>query len=569
MPEEVLEAAELALHVLNLHKTERSQQLRHCCLFYWGRQHDHHSHDWNGVYRDPGVNYMMERLKPQGFVPANAIPYGGRKPSAHLPLGRQIVNRFTEILLGHGRNPTLQVPADRDTEDFLEAIYDETDHWDVWAEARDLAGMCGAAAVTQAIVNGEPQAEVLHPADLWVREWRESARWEPADVIEQRLVTVVVPGDGGKLESKRMWRTRRWTETHAIKYVDVPEDYEDEIPIEGEPVEHKAGRCPVVWLQNTRCTSSPDGIPDYDGTYHLLDEVDRLQSQTIKSSKANVDPTVVRKDEARFRRSHPFLGKGVGHVMDVGPEGDVKYLEVNGASIKMGWDGIANVTMQVLQTAECVIVTPENAGNYRSGEALQVLWRSMEAKAGRLRTPLRGAVRASARLWIALGKAHGVVNVEEVDEGEGEGIRLPPKQVKAEPPTPEDLAKLAEKGEAWVEPEPKWVAQSVGTGTCVQIQWPPFWSPTPQQLQAFTAALQTATAGAKVISRETAVRTLARYMGHDPAAELDLIEKDERAADAKMQAAMFPEEKEDDDPDVRDTGGDEPDMDDEPSLAAE
>lgn len=515
-----------SVRVMNLQGSPRSEELLHCQSFYYGRQHDHCNSNWDGAYRDPGVNYMMERLRPQGFVPTNAIPYGARKPNVHVPLPRQIVNRFSEMLLGQGRSPSLHVPADERTEMFLNAVFEESEQWDVLVEARMIAGACGAAAIALSILNGCPMAEVLNPADLWVAEWEDAPYWKPKVVIEQRPIEKSMLAEDGRVVTSRCWRTRMWTDTEVVYFEDVGDDHEGSIPISGRPVEHGAGRCPVVWYQNTRSRRRPEGEADYAGVEHLLDVLDRIQSQTCKGTRANVDPTLVVKESERKLKGR-FFQKGTGHVITVSPDGEVSYLEISGNSLKMGWDAASELRSQILQTVECVIVTPENAGAYRSGEALQVLWRSMESKCNRLRVTLKSAIQQICAVWIGLARTHGILSKES--PGSASGIRLPPR------------VRVADRRESLGSPivaNPTLETHHVGEGSHVIVRWPPYWAPTPMQIQQMSSAMQISNGGSATLSEETSVEVMSSFVGQDPSQEKERLAA-QRAGEESRYDALF------------------------------
>lgn len=520
------------MFVWDLPRTPRAIMLRAKTAFVENTQHDHKEVNWDGIPRDPGVGYLRERMRPQGFVPANAAPYGHRKPDAGVPLPCQITRSFTDMLLG--RYPALRVPADADTERYLEAAINASNTWDALVEARDIAGGCGSAALSLAVEDGEPMTDTHTPADLWVREWQPGAKWVPVEVVEQRLVEVTEEVDG-ELKTFRVWRTKVWTQTHVINYKDVPENWGQSqdgerkpIPVDGEPVEHKAGRCPVVWYQNTRNSKSPEGDTDMKGAYHLSDRVDRLQSMVVRGSIANTDPTLVRKIEDRLRRRRPIERKGYGAMIDVGPGGDAKLLEITGTSIETSWNGVRQLRDEILQTASCVIIDPENAGAYKSGEALALLWRRMEARCNRLRVPLTSVIRQVAELWIELGAAWGITSVEEA---EGQGIILPPLVTE---PTDEELAMNPEA-------KPETGIYQVGTGRYVEIVWPPYHVPTATQLQAMAQALAVANGQKPTVSQETATGMMVSYLGKgDPTEERRKIEEERAAGQEQFAAAMFP-----------------------------
>ncbi|PCJ22415.1 MAG: hypothetical protein COA94_09110, partial [Rickettsiales bacterium] len=522
----ILETIEANVRVMGIRSTARARRLMQCRAFYVGSHHDHLSRRWDGSARDPGVGYLHERLKPQGFVPVQSIPYGQRKPDTGMPLARQIINRFSEMLLGQGRAPGLSIPADVDTERYLEAVFSEAMCWDVLMEARDVTGSCGSAAIVPSVVNGVPTAEVLMPFDIHVYRWKNGASWEPLEVVEQRLVDRVVPDpETGKLDVQQYWRTRMWTETHTVTFDDVPQNWPPEDPIPYRPenrVEHHAGRCPVVWYQNTRSSKSPDGAADCDGVWHLIDQTDRIMSQVYKAARANVDPMLHIKEEERLKKKIGAVTKG-GLVM-TSAAGDAKYVEMEGTSISVGLEVVRTLRQEVLQTAECIIVDPASAGAYKTGEALQLLWRAMEAKTNRLRVMLTQTIRELSRIWLSLGRAVGVANLE--DAKPGNGILLPPVVELVEQTTEEIVA-----GER---PTPNLTTQSVGTGAHITFKWPPYWNPTAKQVNEMALAMGAAK-NASLLSSSTRVTEMAKLLGIDPGDEFVKVKREQLEAQQKAE----------------------------------
>lgn len=532
--------------VLHLPGTVRARKLRMLNSFVNGTQHDHHGHSFAGSPREPGVGYLWERMKPHGFIPANAASTAAndRKPDCSYPLARQVTMRFTELLLGEGRTPQAE-SRDSDTSEYLAAIYDSSDIWDTLIEARDYSGATGSAAICIGVVNGEPVSEMLETEHLHVFEWQSGSRWEPVSVAEQVLTeTEALDPKTGKLETSRVWQTRIWDEEYIYSYEDVPEDYGEKEEKENKPPpkipplkdsdgnqvihEHNAGRCPVFWLQNTRNQKRPEGRPDNDGVHELGDSIDKLQSFVIRASKANVDPTLVYLDDRNMHRKNPVLKKGWGSLIKGSEKAKVQLLEINGASLEMGWRSVHSLKDEYLQTVSCVIVDPQNSGMVQSGEALALLWRAMEAKANRLRVPVRDVIQQMSKCWISIGRNMDIISAEDDDGDDNEDASdkavmiLDPKQ--------------GTKGEA-VGP------QRVGKGSRIKVSWPPYHVPTPPQIEQMSNALKWATGEKPFTSQESAVAEWASFVGRDDAAaEYERILAEKNGEEDKLTKAMFPPE---------------------------
>jgi hypothetical protein len=511
-----------ALPVLGLDENERCNALRHLQRFARGVQHDHQGAAWDGAPRDPGVGYLHERLRPQGYVPVSSaqIPLNSRCPDTPVPLGRQIVSRFTEMICSEGRRPVIMAAGD-DVSAYFAAFFDAARLWPTLEQARDLAGGQGVAAVVVSAINGRLQSEVLDPADLWVAEWdTEWTGWRPRVVVEQKLVCVdELDKESGRLRQQTYWTQRVWTDKETIVFNRLPVKDAAEAKFVVAPngrIPHKLGRCPVVWYQNTRNTASPDGLSDLDGAHRLMDKADRLQSQVYKAVLTNADPSLLFKETAAQLRRTTTIQRGSGGAIKVSPEGDARYLELQGTSIEVGYKGIDRLVQQILDTTECVIVTPETIRAYTSGEALQIAWRAMETSANRKRQQFGELVIECADLARRFGQAYGVK--------EKGGLRIAPKVTpapKGSKQPPKTTPHVIPKGE----PE-------------LSLDWPPYWMPTPAQIQSMAAAMSTAVGGKPVLSVATATKTLAQFLGEDPIAESDRVTEEAEEAEEKLLEQM-------------------------------
>lgn len=517
-----------AMHELGLDDDSTSKMLRTKSAYFKGTQHDHIEVLWSGVPRDPGVGYLWERLKPQGFVPVNNVPPSGRKPDAALPFARQIVSSFTDLLLGEGRAPKIVARGSDKTTAAMREICESADLWDTVAEARNKAGACGATAICVGVTGGRFELETLDAGCLWVPAWStEEAGWVPSIVVEQKHVErQAVDPKTGKLSTVDVVRTRAWTATEVVYYEDVRLDTSKgqyrvvdnpsaepskHIPIK-ERKAHRAGRCPVVWYQNIRDSENPHGDADCEGVWHLLDKVDYLESQVQKAGFGNIDPSLlVKRDRNRRRR----INLQKGGVIDLDKDDDASFLEMEGKSIVVGMQIVDHTKSEILQTVKCVIVTPENASSYQSGEAMQVLWRSMESRCNRLRVPLRSVIRQLAGILLTMADQYGV-DVDTLDRADDAdyqgGILLPPTEDGA--------------------------AHEVDLAVSLGLEWPPYHTPTATQIATAAQGMATATGGKQTVSQETATKYMASLVGCDPAEESEALGVEMGEADAALQAQM-------------------------------
>jgi len=531
---------------LNLADESQCKKATVCQSFYFATQHDHLDFDWDGVRRKRGMGYLESRLEPMGFVPINSqATTAAKRPDAPVPLARQVTSRFTNMLTGEGRRAHLRCHTCSDTQEFLDAAFKSAELWDVLSQARDVAGAAGCSAIALGVKGGYFEAEVLNPSNLKVLEWNKDAPgWVPNAVVEQRLVEKEVrddPNDRTCVRVAQFYRTRMWTPLEIVIYedIEVGKESDDETAPILEIIPHKFGACPVVWYQNTRDTESPAGTPDCEGAWMSLDKLDRLQSQVYKSAIANTSPTMLVKSSMRSRKNkNNMVNKG--GVLAVDTDGDARYIETNGGSVETGMKAIDKLVYQVLQTVECVVIHPDTARAYQSGEALQILWRSMESRANRLRVTLGGVIRSLAKLLLSAAQNYGVANVEEDgDKDAAPGLLLPPRRLVTEEEPEED--ELAEEG-APAKPggvEVEFVTHSPGGPyVYVDLEWPPYWTPTAAQIGAMAQAMSVATTQKQVLSTETASRSLSQMMGQDGDDEMRRIAEEKRAGMAMMLDGM-------------------------------
>jgi hypothetical protein len=597
------------VRVLHLDRTPRVKRLTALRGFCENTQHDHHSYDFAGRPRPAGARgqtYLAERVLRIGFEPDRKPPYEARKPDVPIPLPLQAVQAFDQMIYPRGLAPTIEVPADPRTERYLRAVMLRSLSWVTLQAARADAGKTGEAAIRVGVDCGKPISEVLDTRELHVRRWENQMEHLPREVVWQRLVEIEVETDKG-LEAVRVWRTRVFDDEQEYIYEDVPEDYDEHLkpnmtradgetkdtgwisiarwteeeieeleeaegnPQAGDPkiFEHKADRCPIVWVTNTHTTQSNTGAPDCDGALHLADAIDLIASMNLRATRSNLDPTLHVKDELRWHRMNRTYAKGWGEVIRTSQSGDAKLLETAGTTVEMGWKTYEHLRREFLHTVQCVIIDPEHAGKYaESGVARAMLWRSMEAAAGKKRLPQELALGHLFELWVALGTAWGVSSTE--DE-EPEGIVLPPvklpleaaggeapegyKIVKRLPVTEDEVAEVL-------------AVHQVGTGKHVEVLWPAFHETTPEQFQATVTAVATATGQAKVLSQRSGVRMALQAAGmpDDVDGELQLIEEEtevaaERAVETMKRSAAIMEgskdaEGEEEDDDGPGEGGD-------------
>lgn len=547
--DEEIEASLTRLRVLRLEETYRVQRLDALWAYYDQTQNDHLDHDWDGYKRTAHADYLTDRLaakhegrryQPQG---AESVPYGYRRPTCPTMITGLVVDTYTALLLGEGRSPSLRVVGDAQSTEALEALFEHSGSWAALQGARKTSGSVGAVAVVPEIVDGVPTLRVLDPRRLYI-EWSNAALWIPELVIEQRLVEIErLDEDSGQVYACKVWRTRAWTKTHVYVYQDVPEHaanpsggsddpdqetVEPDIELDGEPVPHGAGRCPVVWIQNTHSTEDPYGDPDCEPVFEQIDRLDKLQSMIARGAVANVDPTLVVKDKERLLARWPTRRKGYGQMMEFSEVGDAKLLEISGKSFETSWLTYEKIRKQVDTRVGVITIDPAEAGAVLSGLAIRLLYRTQDIRAGERRTPLGLGIMQLGAVWLSLLRTWGVKQIGE----EGKGIELPPREVTSQVDDGDELEDVVE-----LEPH------VIGPGRAVVLNWPGLHSASPSDVLTTMQGLSLGTGGQAVLSQESGVAVAVNLLelDTDVATELARITAERETKVADFDDAMRPD----------------------------
>ena len=538
------------LRVLGLEQLEENQLLTARWLLYETRHDDHLGIDWEGYEHEVGRTWLQAKFRGRGYVRATdqAIPFGGRRPVAHSTLVGETVDGYTALLLGEGRQPNLRFVGDESSSMAITALFDYADFWPVLAEARKLSGAMGASAVVPEVREGKMTLRTLRPEHLYIR-WTNRAGWIPEYVIEQKRVTIQqIDRRTGRVGSVEVWRTRAWDGTLAYAYQDVPlvagEEGSDEaehatpqdIELSEEPKEHRAGRCPVCWLQNTTNGNAPYGDADCEAIYEQIAQLDRSLSMVMRGSRANNDPTLVVSDTQMQRSQWPKRKKGYGSALELSEKGKAELLETKGDAIESSWASIDNLERRARRRVGLTAPTAETSGAYTSGVALQILHRTVTSRAAERRNPLGVMICQLAQTVWAICSEVGLRTFGQPPT-EGHLVEMPPRELPREPG--EDTA-----------PDP--VDHELGDGGVVRLDWPELHKPIPEELRTVIDALAKAVA-ARMLSLETATGYVLKVMqaGHDVAVELERLVSEREHDAGRLDEAMMPEL---DEPEVLDEG---------------
>jgi hypothetical protein len=516
-------AGELSGLRLNLLcESDRTKKLARLGSYYYGSQYDALKYDWDGYHR----GYEDADIKP-GFK----IPMSRRKPSVRIDVPRMIVGRLTAMMLGEEGWPDIGVDGDEDAQDFTEALSRESKLYGKFNELRDRGGSCGTAVASFSFIDGKPRVAVHDAAYITVLEWADKYEFRPARVLEAYPYEKRVFADG-KPKMETYYHVRYWDENSETIWEPIPKDAAvagEWFELPSKTVVHNYGSCPVYWCQNRPTSQGEDGYSDYDNLTDDFDGINRLMSATLKGTVANVDPTLVVKDDPANNPGQ--LRKGSENAIFA--KNGAMYLELTGDSIKTSVELTKRMQQGALDAASVMIADIEYiSARAQSAAALRMVYQPMLSQCDILRVQygaflvqiLTGMLRAAKKI---IGTPAGPI--EEVD---GRPIQRKPT-VELSPRVKYEETEDGRRKVVGTMPRAPGILENI------RIKWQVYFKPTHQDLQM---TIQGIVEGIdKVVSQRTAVKHVANIFNvTDVDQELKDIAGD-RQRDIELQGQLHDE----------------------------
>lgn len=510
--------------------------------YYRGTVYDGRKFDWDGYYRGFGAAAAIE--------PGYYVPLKHRRPSARYDIGKVVVRRLTSFVLGESNAPNINVPGDEEAEDYVRELARVSNLWSKLKLARNLGGSCGTACVSWSIKRGRPRIRVHNPKHVCVLRWADEDDLRPAEVLKAYSYEERREQADGTVKTVTLWRVRVWTEEVERVYEPIPDE------VQKEPgglwrswpsieVRHGFGFCPFYWVQNQPEEEDYDGACDFDGACDLIDELNCVLSQTTKGTKANVDPTlVVREDPVKMAQVNQSrtVHKGSGNAIFA--QGGAEYLQLSPASVDAGLKSASDLERRILDM--CGVVKPDAeklSGAAQSGKALEILYAPMLATCDTLREQY-GDHCAVPILLDMLRVARKLATAEPTLNEQGELERpvfvLAPRIERVENHEDEDESEDGDDEEEGDElPIFVEVKRTPGKSESLELVWPPYFAPTWADRQSAVTAAQLANGGKPVISQRTSVAAVSGLFGVvDVDEELAAIRHDAHEAMEMAREAM-------------------------------
>ena len=491
--------------------------------YYRCRQYDHLRYDWDGRMRGYG---QVADISPGWYV-----PLGQRRPAARYDLALLIVSRFTAMVFGGDRFPQLVVEGDDDAQDYVSELARVARLPSKMQELRNNGGAQGTAVASFGFVDGKPRVNVHNAKHITVLRWADRHEHRPAEVLESYAYPRTVwDVKNGRPKEVTMYFARYWSDQVEITWDPIPDELARgpswQNAVKRVEIHHGYGFCPVYWVQNKPESDSEDGDSDFEGRCDKFDEINKLLSATNKGTIANVDPTLVIKDDPATANTGT-VRKGSAHA--IYSKGGAEYLELRGDSLRAALELLKELKQQELDTAGVVLGDPDKmAASVQSAAALRMLYMPMISQADVLRDQY-----GTFMVQLLTGMLRAAKMIEGQEPGEvfttADGQRMQNKPTVLLPPR----AVETEGGQVM---EPRNPGQSEN----ITLNWPPYfpntWADVKQAIEGVQAARGNSGA---IISRRTAVENVAPLLGiADVAAELEAMEDDKAADIAMMQESM-------------------------------
>ena len=469
------------------------------------------------------------------------VPLRMRRPSAPYRLTRAIVNAFTNFVFGEGRFPQIRVPGDEDSQDFVQTSA-KVGHLPLkMIETRNLGGAVGTVGMSWSFVEGRPRFRAHNGKNLYVHDWEDREALIPGHVTECYQVTNEEWDPRKKAVVKvPYWYRRDWTSNSEIVFKlvrvepDEEPDWEAAVDVK-RSVAHGDRDPHFVWIQN-RPTQDIDGSPDCEGQFESLDEIDTLLSVVVRGAKLNLDPTLVIKEDKLFVQ-RMGIKKGSDNALVVDKDGDAKYLELAGSSIKAGIDLFNEFRKTILEAVECVIPDPDQiAAQGQSAAAQKMVFSRMISKGGVIQEQYGTGIERLLEPLLFVAQARVAMPVSMFDES---GKEVQVNQSFDLPTRYEPAPVMGDDGQPTGEQRQVPHERHPGEGEGVELEWPPRFPPTPlDQQQVVGTATAAAGVGVPVMSQQTAVEIVMGAFNRDANQEWSRVQADAKKQKQEQDQAM-------------------------------
>ena len=423
-----------------------------------------------------------------------------RRPSVRYNLCQTVVNDSVSILFSEAHFPKFMC-ADQATREAIDAHVKEAFLNQKMTEAA-FEGSVGSIAIKFAVLNNRafyepvptnyltPTFDPLCPDELlYVRE-QFKIRGEELEDLGYEI--------DEEDERAMFWFTRDFTREEEIHYLPVKFEHgvkAKKIPLvvdKDRTIFHGFGFVPMRWIKNLPGGKGVDGRCTFKEAINTQIAIEQQLSNSDRALRYSSDPTMIIKDAGGMDRESAIV-KGSGNALVLDSESDARMLEINGKASAAVIDYVKFCRELALEAISGNRANAERMGAATSGRSMELM--------------------NQALIWLA--------DKLRISYGEGGLLKLMEMFVKASHIYPLEVA-----------------GKPIGKLSLddpLSLKWPAWYQPTAQDALSIASSLTMMTGGT-VMSRETAVESLASdYDIEDVAGELAKIEADDQE---RMDKAM-------------------------------
>lgn len=427
------------------------------------------------------------------------IALARRKPCVTYNISKIIVDESTSMLFGDSHFPTARVKIDgEDDDDNTNLLKFLVDSCNLKSKMRNAAmkGSLGSVCVLVKVLQSKFYIDVLDTVHL-KPVFDVEAPENLVKLTDKRKV------DGATLQAygytideddknEDFYIVREWDDTWETYYLPYKVGIEKDNPT-FKPKEdskksqmHNLGFVPAIWIKNTDDDQHIDGECTFESIIDIGVQIDYLLSQQARALTYSLDPTIVIKNPSSL--SSKILIKG--QPMVVGEDGDAFMLEMTGKSTEAVLDYVRALRELALEVVRGNRANPDKMSAIHSGKALQML----NSKLITFVEDLRLAYGQNG-LKRVLCMMVDIINSAQVD------LDLKDHQCTINDPMVE-----------------------------IELDWPEWYPPTPQDDLQESQALQTLVATG-ILSKESALMNVAdKYHVLDTEKELTNISNEDKVA---------------------------------------
>jgi hypothetical protein len=403
------------------------------------------------------------------FSDGQYIPVRQRCPRIQYEFAKVLAARLASKLVGSRTFPLLKVEEDPDTETYLQTIKQAARLKAHLVEPVRRMIVAGSSFVRFYVVEGQFKVQ------CYLSKWC-YPEFDGAGNLESIRIQYVYEDESdrdSKGKPKKKWFKLELGKAKDIKY-DNPEfngDTEPRFKVV-ETVDHDLGFVQGEWFKTSEKTNSIDGDSLIEPVLGFIDELNYSLSQSSTAVQYNQDPqlALTKMDEEDVDK----LIRSSAKAWNLGKEGEASFIEAGMTGVEKAMELRDKVRMSIQDVTRIIMLDPEKiVGSAQSAKAMEVLHGPMVELIEELRPMLEKSITS---LVLKMAAANIMID----DMGAPSPVQMPPGY--------------------------KPVSMNV------TVQWPEIFPMTMLDLQQKVAIVSSVT-GANVISRETAMKWIAKDFG--------------------------------------------------------